>query len=260
MILAVVLSALVLLGWSMVSRTLLSDRGAADGARRERQDEAGPAAAGHSGCRARRRHCAAAPPCSAQRRGCGSKRRASRARSISRARASTTSCCCASARASPRTPRRCGCLSPAGAPGGYFASVSAGAGDGVQAPPADAVWTASATGAYSRPPGHADLDRRRAGSASSRSFASTTATCSRSSRRVANGGSGAVAVRPYGLVSRANKSPDPDRLDRCTSGRSAYSTARPITMSTGRRSTRQAPTASISPAVAAGSASPTNIG
>jgi len=99
-------------------------------------------------------------------------------------------------------------LSPAGAPGAYFAGFG-WTGQGVQAPPADAVWTSSAptlspgkpvTLSWSGPNGQrfdiivgVDDD-----------YLFTV------QQRVTNGSAGAIAVRPYGLVSRANKSADPD--------------------------------------------------
>jgi YidC/Oxa1 family membrane protein insertase len=99
-------------------------------------------------------------------------------------------------------------LSPAGAPGAYFASFG-WSGQGVQAPPADARWTASApvltptspvTLSWTSPAGQifeiiVSVDDDYLFSVK---------------QRVSNPTGGAIAVRPYGLVSRANKSPDPD--------------------------------------------------
>ena len=99
-------------------------------------------------------------------------------------------------------------LSPAGAPGAYFASFG-WSGDGVAVPPADAVWTASAplltperpvTLSWSGPAGQ----RFELIIAIDANYLFTVR------QRVANSGSGAIAVRPFGLVSRAAKSPDPD--------------------------------------------------
>jgi YidC/Oxa1 family membrane protein insertase len=99
-------------------------------------------------------------------------------------------------------------LSPAGAPGGYFASFG-WTGEGVQAPPADALWTPSAPVlAPGRPvtlswtgPGGLRFEQT---IAVDDNYLFTV------KQRVANAGANAVAVRPYGLISRANKSPDPD--------------------------------------------------
>ena len=99
-------------------------------------------------------------------------------------------------------------LSPAGAPGAYFASFG-WSGQGVQAPPADARWTASApmltptspvTLSWTSPAGQVfeiivSVDDDYLFSVK---------------QRVSNPTGSAIAVRPYGLVSRANKSPDPD--------------------------------------------------
>ncbi len=99
-------------------------------------------------------------------------------------------------------------LSPAGAPGAYFASFG-WTGQGIEAPPADATWTASApqlvpgkpvTLSWTNPTGQrfeliVSVDEDYLFSVQ---------------QRVANPGANAVAVRPFGLISRANKSPDPD--------------------------------------------------
>ena len=98
-------------------------------------------------------------------------------------------------------------LSPAGAPGAYFSSFG-WSGEGVQAPPADAQWTASApvltptqpvTLSWTSPQGirfqlqlSVDAD-----------YLFTVR------QTVANASGNAVVVRPYGLISRAAKSPDP---------------------------------------------------
>ena len=258
MILAVVLSALVLLGWSLVSERLLPTAGPQTAARRERPGQAGAAAAG----RPRRRPAAgdAQPRDGARRRrrGCGSTRRACRARSICRARGSTISSCCASAQAidknSPRGPaavagrRAVAAISPA----------SAGPATALPRRPPTRVWTPSAptlspgkpvTLSWTSPQG---IRFEQIVSVDDNYLFTVR-------QRVANPSANAVAVRPYGLISRANKSPDPT-AGRCMSGRWAFSTARPITTSTGTRSTRPGPTASGSAAAAAGSASPTNIG
>jgi len=99
-------------------------------------------------------------------------------------------------------------LSPAGAPQAYFASFG-WSGQGVQAPPADARWTASApvlspgrpvTLSWTNPTGQ----RFELIYSVDDNYLFTV------KQRVANPTGHAVAVRPYGLVSRAAKSHDPD--------------------------------------------------
>ena len=99
-------------------------------------------------------------------------------------------------------------LSPAGTNGAYFAAFG-WTGQGVQAPPADAVWTPSGrlltedrpvTLSWTSPQGlrfelivSVDPD-----------YLFTVR------QRVANPTASAIAIRPYGLISRARKSADPD--------------------------------------------------
>ena len=99
-------------------------------------------------------------------------------------------------------------LSPAGAPGAYFASFG-WTGQGVQAPPADATWTASApqlvpgkpvTLSWASPTGQ----RFELVMSVDQDYLFTI------QQRVTNPGGNAVAVRPFGLISRTAKSPDPD--------------------------------------------------
>jgi YidC/Oxa1 family membrane protein insertase len=99
-------------------------------------------------------------------------------------------------------------LSPAGAPGAYFASFG-WTGEGVQVPRDDARWTASAPALRPGQPvtlswsnGTGQTFRIIVGIDSNYLFTVD--------QRVENRGPGAVAVRPYGLISRAQKSPDPD--------------------------------------------------
>ena len=99
-------------------------------------------------------------------------------------------------------------LSPAGAPGAYFASFG-WTGEGVQVPGPDTVWTASApvltpgnpvTLSWTNPTGQR--------------FEQIVSVDDNYlfdvKQRVANAGPAPVSVRPYGLISRAAKSPDPD--------------------------------------------------
>lgn len=99
-------------------------------------------------------------------------------------------------------------LSPAGTPGGYFASFG-WTGEGVEAPGPDAIWTASAPVlAPGRP---VTLSWTSPGGQRFEQVISIDENYLFSvEQRVANPTGGAIAVRPYGLVSRANKSPDPD--------------------------------------------------
>ena len=99
-------------------------------------------------------------------------------------------------------------LSPAGAPGAYFASFG-WTGEGIEVPGPDARWTASSqmlqpgqpvTLSWSNPSGQTFVITI----AVDQNYLFTVR------QRVENRGSGAVAVRPYGLISRADKSPDPD--------------------------------------------------
>jgi len=98
-------------------------------------------------------------------------------------------------------------LSPAGAPGGYFASFG-WTGDGIQAPGPDTVWKASAT--VLSPGRPVTLNWTSPGG---QQFEQIVAVDDNYlftvKQRVANPGANAIAVRPYGLISRANKSPDP---------------------------------------------------
>jgi len=99
-------------------------------------------------------------------------------------------------------------LSPAGAPGAYFASFG-WTGEGVQAPPADAQWTASSPVlAPGRPVTlswtNANGQRFDIIVAVDENYLFTVR------QRVSNPTGNAVAVRPYGLIGRAQESLDPD--------------------------------------------------
>ncbi|HEX6219011.1 MAG TPA: membrane protein insertase YidC [Sphingomicrobium sp.] len=99
-------------------------------------------------------------------------------------------------------------LSPAGAPGAYFASFG-WTGEGVEAPGPDSVWTAS--GYTLTPERPVTLSWTNGTGQRFEQIISIDEDYLFTIRqRVVNGGNGAIAVRPYGLVSRANKSPDPD--------------------------------------------------
>ncbi len=99
-------------------------------------------------------------------------------------------------------------LSPAGAPRAYFASFG-WIGEGVQAPLADAQWTASAP--LLRPGQPVTLTwTSPQGLRFQQIFSVDENYLFTVRQRVANATSSAVAVKPYGLISRANKSPDAD--------------------------------------------------
>jgi YidC/Oxa1 family membrane protein insertase len=99
-------------------------------------------------------------------------------------------------------------LSPAGAPGAYFAGFG-WTGEGVVAPDANTVWTASAPTLTPGKP--VTLSWSNATGQTFELIVSVDNDYLFTVRqRVANAGTGAVAVKPYGLVSRATKSPDPD--------------------------------------------------
>ncbi|HJR82926.1 MAG TPA: membrane protein insertase YidC [Sphingomicrobium sp.] len=98
-------------------------------------------------------------------------------------------------------------LSPAGAPHAYFASFG-WSGQGVQAPPADAVWTASAP--VLEPGKPVTLSWSNGGPKFEMIVSVDENYLFTIQQRVSNSTGNAIAVRPYGLVSRAQKSPDPD--------------------------------------------------
>lgn len=99
-------------------------------------------------------------------------------------------------------------LSPAGAPEAYFASFG-WTGQGVQVPTPTTNWTASAPVLEPGQPvtlswanGQGQTFEIIVGVDENYLFTAR--------QRVVNSGTGAVAVRPYGLISRAHESPDPD--------------------------------------------------
>jgi len=94
-------------------------------------------------------------------------------------------------------------LSPAGAPQAYFAQFG-WSGQGVATPDANSVWTASAPVlSPGKPVTNSTGQRFEQIVSVDDDFLFTV------KQRVVNGGSGAVALRTYGLVSRATKSHDP---------------------------------------------------
>ena len=99
-------------------------------------------------------------------------------------------------------------LSPAGAQGAYFASFG-WSGQGVQAPPADAQWTASAPVLAPNRPVTLTWTSN-GGQRFDIIFNVDDNYLFTVQQRVSNPTGNSIAVRPYGLISRATKSPDPD--------------------------------------------------
>jgi len=207
MILAIVLSALVLLGWSLVSDRLLPTAGpqtvkVENGkARPIPQPQADPAADRPQAIRSRAAVIASTPRVRIETPALEGSINLKGARIddlvLLRERQTID-------KKSP--PVRL--LSPAGAPAGYFASFG-WTGEGVQPPPADALWVPSApvltpgrpvTLSWTNPSGQ----RFEQTIAVDDNYLFTV------KQRVANAGANAIAVRPFGLISRANQSPDPD--------------------------------------------------
>ncbi len=99
-------------------------------------------------------------------------------------------------------------LSPVGAPGAYFASFG-WIGQGVGTPDANTVWTASSR--ELRPGKPVTLSwTNSTGQRFEQTIAVDEGYLFTITQRVVNTGNGAVAVRPYALLSRAGRSPDPD--------------------------------------------------
>ena len=98
-------------------------------------------------------------------------------------------------------------LSPAGAPGAYFTSFG-WSGQGVQAPPEDAIWSASAP--VLEPGKPVTLTWANGGAHFEITVSVDDNYLFTVQQRVSNPTGSAITVRPLGLVSRANKSPDPD--------------------------------------------------
>ena len=98
-------------------------------------------------------------------------------------------------------------LSPAGAPGGYFASYG-WTGQGVAVPAPDTVWQSSAPVLTPGRPVTLSWDN-----GSGQRFEQIVSVdpdyLFTVRQRVVNGGAGAVGLRTYGLISRARKSADP---------------------------------------------------
>lgn len=100
-------------------------------------------------------------------------------------------------------------LSPAGAPSAYYASFG-WTGQGVQVPGADTQWTPSAP--VLEPGKPVTLSWKNGGGQTFQLIVSVDEDYLFTVRQqVTNSGAAPVAVRPYGLISRADKSPDTSR-------------------------------------------------
>jgi YidC/Oxa1 family membrane protein insertase len=99
-------------------------------------------------------------------------------------------------------------FSPAGAPGAYFARFG-WTGQGIAIPGPDTRWTASGTRLTPTTPITLSWTNGR-GQRFDIRLAVDANYMFTAQQRVSNGGAGAIAARPYALISRAAKSPDPD--------------------------------------------------
>ena len=161
MILAIVLSALVLLGWSLLSDKLLPDRQSADAARsRTARSSRLPQPQRRSRPPTRPQAIRDRAIVLPKRRACAIETPSLRARSTSRARGSTIWCCPPSARPSPRIRRRCGCSRRPARQDSLFRAVRLDRRRASPRPTPTRVWTASAPRADARQAGDAELDQR----------------------------------------------------------------------------------------------------
>jgi YidC/Oxa1 family membrane protein insertase len=206
MILAIVLSALVLIGWGLLSQYLLP--AAPEPAKVEqrdgdsaRQPKPGPVAQTPAKMRARQQVLAETPRVQI--------RTPSLSGSVNLVGARIDDLVLLKERqtaAKDSPPVRL--LSPAGAPGAYFASFG-WTGEGVEVPQADTRWTASAP--VLRPGQPVTLSWS---NGTGQTFQIVLSVDDNylftTEQRVLNRGSAPVAVRPYGLINRAEKSRDPD--------------------------------------------------
>ena len=257
MLLAIVLSALVLIGWSFLSdkffptagpQTQQVEDGKVKPVPQPQRRPRGRRASGDPRPRGRAGRNARAFKIETPRL---------RARSTSRARGSTIWCWSRERETIAKNSPPVRLLSPAGAKDSYFAQFG-WTGQGVAAPDANSVWTASAPVLAPGKPVTLELDQpdRPAVRADhlGRRRLSVHRQAARRERRQRRGR--AARLRPR---QPSPKSPGSVDAGPSMSARSASSAARPTMTSTGKRSTRTRP-ASPATAAAAGSASPTNIG
>jgi YidC/Oxa1 family membrane protein insertase len=99
-------------------------------------------------------------------------------------------------------------LSPAGTPSAYFASFG-WTGEGIALPNADTVWSASGTRLTPASPVTLSWDNGR-GQLFEIRLSVDDGYLFSAEQKIGNRGTGAVAARPFSLVSRANPSPDAD--------------------------------------------------
>ena len=99
-------------------------------------------------------------------------------------------------------------LSPGGAPDAYFGSFG-WTGEGVLLPGPDAVWTASGTRLAPGSPVALSWNNGR-GQRFDIKLSVDDGYMFTAEQSVTNAGPGAIAVRPFALINRANPSPDPD--------------------------------------------------
>lgn len=207
MILAIVLSALVLIGWSMLSERLLPSAPPpaqqAEGGKAEpaTQPQAGPVESTPQKMRSRQEVLAEGQRVQI--------RTPSLRGSINLTGARIDDLVLLKERqsmAKDSPPVRL--LSPAGAPEAYFASFG-WTGQGVEVPTPTTRWTASAP--VLQPGRPVTLTWSNGQGQTFQILVSVDENYLFTARqRVVNSGTGAVAVRPYGLISRADESPDPD--------------------------------------------------
>ena len=238
MILAIVLSALVLLGWSFLSEQLLPDRQPA-GRPRSRTARSSPLPQPQADPGRRR---AAGDPrprasCCAKRRGCAIETprlegsinlKGARIDDLVLIRQRETI-----AKNSP--PVRL--LSPAGAPGQPISPASAGPARASPRPTPTRVWTASAPVLAPGKPGHPELDQP-AGQRFQLDLAVDDDYLFTVEQRVVNRGTGAGRGPALSASSAAPASRPTSTAGPSMSARSACSTAPPIMTSTGTRSPR----------------------
>ncbi len=99
-------------------------------------------------------------------------------------------------------------LSPSGAPEAYFANFG-WTGEGVSLPGSGTVWTANATRLAPGSPVTLSWNNNQ-GQRFDIKLAVDDGYMFTAEQTVANTGTGAIAVRPFALINRANPSPDPD--------------------------------------------------
>jgi YidC/Oxa1 family membrane protein insertase len=212
MILAVVLSALVLIGWGLASDRLFPKPQPAPASRTAAQASAAPAAT--PGAATPAAAAPAATPTMSRPQAIGA---VPRVRIVTPSLEGTLSLQGArfddlrlvrhtNTIRQDEVPSRL--LSPVGAPGAYFASFG-WVGQGVAVPDANSVWTASSR--ELRPGKPVTLSwTNPTGQRFEQTIAVDEGYLFTITQRVINGGSGAIGLRPYALLSRSGRPSDPD--------------------------------------------------